>query len=64
MKPYSKQKIFCNACGKEMNEVYHKVIGRECKCCSMECVREYNWRRTLSIMGEEYRSSSGENSGT
>ena len=54
MKPCSKQKIFCNICGKEFEIVYHKLIGRECKVCSLECCREYNWRSVLSLMGSEY----------
>lgn len=37
-----------------MYEEIHKVIGREFKCCSMECFEEMKWRETLSIMGEEY----------
>ncbi len=51
---YSKQKIFCNACGKEMFIELPKVVGREFKCCSMECIEEMKWRETLSIMGKEY----------
>ena len=37
-----------------MYEEIPKVIGKEFKCCSMECVREMQWRETLSIMGKEY----------
>ena len=52
---FSKQKIFCNACGQEMYEVLSRVIGRHYRVCSMKCMREMEWRDTLSIMGEEYK---------
>jgi hypothetical protein len=48
---YSKQKIFCNICGKEFHIEYDKIIGRECKVCSMACLKEYELRRAKSIMG-------------
>jgi hypothetical protein len=37
------------------------VLGKDYKCCSMDCVREMQWRETLSIMGKEYseRKSDG-----
>lgn len=50
---YSQQKIYCNACGKEMNIEYPRIIGRECKVCSTECLKEYELRRAKSIMGEK-----------
>ena len=37
-----------------MHEEIPKVIGKEFKCCSMECVREMQWREALSIMSKEY----------
>lgn len=54
MSQQSKQLIFCNACGKEMYVEFYKVIGREFKVCSSECLREIGWRRALSITGEHY----------
>jgi hypothetical protein len=51
---YSKQVIYCNACGKRMVTEIPKVFGREFKCCSSECIQEMQWRETLSIMGKEY----------
>jgi hypothetical protein len=51
---YSKQKIFCNACGKEIFIEFPKIIGREFKCCSMDCLSEMKWRETISIMNSEY----------
>lgn len=50
---YSKQKIFCNACGKEEHRVL-PGMGREYKCCSMRCLNEMYWRGVLSIMNKEY----------
>lgn len=51
---YSKQKWFCNNCGKEQFSEMSKALGREWKCCSMECVKVLDYRETLSIMGKEY----------
>jgi hypothetical protein len=47
--------LHCNACGREIP--VKRSMGREFRCCSIECVREMNWRHTLSIMGEPYRES-------
>ncbi len=52
---YSKQKIFCNACGIEMFQEIPAVYGKNFKVCSAECNLEMNWRYTLSIMNQEYR---------
>jgi hypothetical protein len=51
---YSKQVIYCNACGKRMVEELPRVKGRAFKCCSMQCLIEMEWRETLSILGKEY----------
>jgi len=51
---YSKQKIFCNACGKKLFTEIPNVIGRSFRVCSMDCFKEMNWRETLSIMDKEY----------
>ena len=55
---FSKQKWFCTCCGKEqftgMCGGTLGCIGPEWKCCSIECHREMEWRRVLSIMGKEY----------
>lgn len=53
---YSKQKIFCNACGKGMFEEFPKVIGRTFKVCSSECLSEILWREVLSNRGEAYKN--------
>lgn len=54
---YSKQKFFCNCCGKELFVTCCDLLGGKYlgyKVCSMECVREIQWRDTLSIMNKEY----------
>jgi len=37
-----------------MNKPLPDVMGRTWRCCSLECVREMQWRETLSIMGKQY----------
>lgn len=54
---YSKQKFFCNCCGKEMFVPCMGMMGSKFlgwKVCSTECVREIRWKETLSIMNKEY----------
>lgn len=51
---YSKQKFYCNACGKECFIEATAMLGRHWRVCSIECIREAQWRETLSIMGVEY----------
>ena len=58
---YSNQKWFCTNCGKEQNSPMSvgryngsQCVGHEWKCCSVECHREIEWKRVLSIMGKEY----------
>lgn len=51
---YSKQIIFCNACGIKMETSLPNVCGREFRTCSQTCYKEMQWRNTLSIMGQEY----------
>lgn len=57
MSVYSKQKFYCNACGKELFCTINQMMGGKFlggKVCSPTCVREFRWRETLSIMGTEY----------
>jgi hypothetical protein len=54
MSLWSKQQFFCNACGKEFYEEYVRVFGVEFKVCSVICMVEMEWRKTLSVMGKEY----------
>jgi hypothetical protein len=51
---YSKQKIFCNACGKEFLEEFPRLIGNKFKVCSIDCLHEIEWRDIHSNMGKEY----------
>jgi hypothetical protein len=51
---YSKQKTFCNICGKEMFVEIASSGSFNGRFCSIECCREFKWRETLSIMGKEY----------
>lgn len=51
---YSEQRWYCNACGSRQDSPTPSAMGRHWKVCSMECVREMNWRETLSIMNKPY----------
>ncbi len=56
LKP-TKQKVFCNACGKEMFVVLPSgMMGGMSgyKVCSPDCIREMRWREACSMVGEEY----------
>ena len=54
MSLYSKIKLYCNACGIEIYKELPNIIGRECKVCSIECLRKYELIYANSIMGKEY----------
>jgi hypothetical protein len=45
--------VLCCICKTPLD--WHKRYGREGCCCSRECHDEFEWRRTLAIMGKEYR---------
>ena len=49
MSLFEPQKIYCPACGIGFFSTFNMQL-----CCSMECVDELEWRRTLYIMGEKY----------
>lgn len=49
---FSKQKFYCQSCGKEMFVAINAAYGA--KYCNQECCDEYHWKETLSIMGKEY----------
>ncbi|MFW9878243.1 MAG: hypothetical protein ACFFG0_34615 [Candidatus Thorarchaeota archaeon] len=51
---FTKQTMYCNCCGTKMFVVPSKAVGREYRCCSLECANEMDWRWTLSILGKEY----------
>ena len=51
---FSKQVVYCNACGKEM---FIAISGSGTfggRFCSTECNNEFKWKETLSTMGKEY----------
>jgi hypothetical protein len=55
MSLWSKQFLFCNICGKEFEIEIPRSLGKNCKVCTIECLEEYKWRETLSIMGKSYK---------
>ena len=48
---FSKQKVFCNGCGKEFETTFGSYGGH---VCSRKCYDDMEWKRTLSILGKEY----------
>lgn len=57
MSLYSKQKVFCQACGKEFETTFQSWDGR---VCCKECFKELEWRKILSILGKQYYPNSNE----
>jgi hypothetical protein len=55
---FSKQKVYCQICGKEFETDFHSAssagYGKGRPCCSKPCWEELEWRRTLALMGKEY----------
>jgi len=49
---FSKQIMYCNTCGKELSTDFSKYEGR---FCNSTCSEEFNWRKTLSMLGKPYR---------
>jgi len=49
---FSVCEIFCPICQKEMD--WMNGYGKDLKCCGKKCSVEFEWRRTLAIMGKEY----------
>lgn len=47
------QVFFCNACGARLEIRWDRLIGRDVKVCSVECLREIELRRVRSIMGRD-----------
>ena len=50
---FSYMKVHCPICKAEMDGM--KGYGREAQCCGPACYREWEWRKTLAIMGQQYR---------
>lgn len=46
---FSYMRVHCPICKSEMDGM--RGYGREARCCDAECYREWEWRRTLAIMG-------------
>jgi hypothetical protein len=50
---FTRCSLHCPVCRAEFD--WHHAYGRDIPCCSKKCRDEAEWRRALSIMGEEYR---------
>ncbi len=61
MPVFSKQEIRCQICGIQFDTDFQSYRGR---ACSPECWRELDWRKTLSVMGEDYRPQAPQSSWT
>lgn len=48
-----KSKIFCNACGREYETVL-PGMGKDYKVCSVDCLRDMQWRYYASLLNKEY----------
>jgi len=48
---FSKQKVFCNGCGKEFETTFGSYGGH---VCSKKCFDIIERKRTLSILNKEY----------
>ncbi len=56
IKPSTKQQLYCNVCGLSFMHDFTKTEHpKNGQVCSMECSREWNWLRTLSLMGSKYK---------
>lgn len=51
MSYFSKQKVFCQACGKEFETDFLTFKGM---VCGLSCFKELEWRKVLSILRKEY----------
>jgi len=51
---FSKQKWFCNICGQEQLSEIKSNTYLGAMLCSAKCIKEFNWRRCLSILGKDY----------
>lgn len=54
---FSYMKVHCPICKSECDGM--KTVGRESHCCDRECHREWEWRRALAIMGEQWYPQPG-----
>jgi hypothetical protein len=51
-KMFSVMKVYCPICRGDMDGMLG--YGREAKCCDKECYEEWEWRKTLAILGKAY----------
>jgi len=51
---FSRMEVHCPICRCEMDGM--KGYGRKANCCGRECYQEWEWRRTLAIMGQPYET--------
>lgn len=51
---YSYMKVYCPICREPFNgmEGYGRIDAT--RCCNKECYQEWEWRKTLAILGKEY----------
>lgn len=47
--------LHCNACGREVP--MKRAMGRSFRVCSIECVREMEWRHACMILNKPYTPS-------
>jgi len=53
---FALQKLICQICGKEFETDFNSRggYGREKNTCGKICYQEFDWRRTLAILGKPY----------
>lgn len=49
---FSRMAVFCPICRIEMDGM--RGYGRTANCCDKECYDEWEWRKTLAILGKQY----------
>ena len=49
---FSYMKVYCPICRNEFNGMIG--YGSEANCCGKQCYDEWQWRRTLAILGNAY----------
>ena len=55
---HKKQKAFCMICGNKFLSDYGRM--KNGSLCSRKCLREWDWRYTLYVLGQEYREDPNE----
>ena len=49
---FSYMKVHCPICRSEFDGI--RSYGSQSHCCGKDCYDEWQWRRTLAIMGKPY----------